>query len=96
MEGWARLLIKTEVMAKEQGYHETGLYYNIALAYTHLDIHHLAIHFVNMALEGFRSEYKFRNIINCQILIAVSYTEKGQYEEAFKMYESILRGHIFC
>ncbi len=44
-----------------------------------------------MALEGFRSEYKFRNIINCQILIAVSYTEKGQYEEALKMYESILR-----
>ncbi|AFQ24369.1 tetratricopeptide repeat protein [Bacillus thuringiensis] len=84
-------LLKTEVMAKEQGYHETGLYYNIALAYTHLDIHHLAIHFVNMALEGFRSEYKFRNIINCQILIAVSYTEKGQYEEALKMYESILR-----
>ncbi|WP_375705720.1 tetratricopeptide repeat protein [Bacillus anthracis] len=84
-------LLKTEVMAKEQGYHETGLYYNIALVYTHLDIHHLAIHFVNIALEGFRSEYKFRNIINCQILIAVSYTEKGQYEEALKMYESILR-----
>ena len=26
-----RVLVKTEVMAKEQGYHETGIYYNLAL-----------------------------------------------------------------
>ena len=64
-------------MAKEQGYHETGIYYNIALAYTHLEIHHhMQYILLNIALEGFRSEYKFRNIINCQILIAVSYTRK--------------------
>ncbi|WP_243525826.1 helix-turn-helix transcriptional regulator [Bacillus pseudomycoides] len=84
-------LLETEVMAKEQGYHETGIYYNIALTYTHLEIHHLALHFANVALEGFRGEYKFRNVINCQILIALSYAEKGQYEEALEMYESILR-----
>ncbi|WJE53327.1 helix-turn-helix transcriptional regulator [Bacillus cereus] len=84
-------LLETEVMAKEQGYHETGIYYNIALTYTHLEIHHLALHFANIALEGFRGEYKFRNVINCQILIALSYAEKGQYEEALEMYESILR-----
>ncbi|PFK40648.1 transcriptional regulator [Bacillus cereus] len=84
-------LLETEVMAKEQGYHETGIYYNIALTYTHLEIHHLALHFANVALDGFRGEYKFRNVINCQILIALSYAEKGQYEEALEMYESILR-----
>ncbi|MBO1626879.1 transcriptional regulator [Bacillus cereus] len=84
-------LLETEVMAKEQGYYETGIYYNIALTYTHLEIHHLALHFANVALEGFRGEYKFRNVINCQILIALSYAEKGQYKEALEMYESILR-----
>ncbi|MDM5187077.1 helix-turn-helix transcriptional regulator [Bacillus sp. DX4.1] len=84
-------LLKTEVIAKELSYYETGIYYNIALAYSHLEIPHLALHFANVALEGFRNEYKFRYVINCQIIIALSYTEKGQYEEALKMYKGILR-----
>ncbi|MGD6892300.1 tetratricopeptide repeat protein [Bacillus mobilis] len=84
-------LLETEIMAKELGYHETGIYYNIALTYSHLEIQHLTLHFANIALEAFRNEYKFRNVINCQILIALSYAEQGQYEEALKMYENILR-----
>ena len=84
-------LLETEIMAKELGYHETGIYYNIALTYSHLEIQHLTLHFANIALEAFRSEYKFRNVINCQILIALSYAEQGQYEEALTMYENILR-----
>ncbi|MDZ5607771.1 helix-turn-helix transcriptional regulator [Bacillus bingmayongensis] len=84
-------LLKTEAMAKELSYYETGIHYNIALAYSHLEIPHLALHFANVALEGFRNEYKFRYVINCQIIIALSYSEKGQYEEALKMYKSILR-----
>ncbi|HGH7175582.1 TPA: tetratricopeptide repeat protein [Bacillus wiedmannii] len=84
-------LLETEIMAKELGYHETGIYYNIALTYSHLEIQHLTLHFANIALEAFKNEYKFRNVINCQILIALSYAEQGQYEEALKMYENILR-----
>ncbi|WP_433773143.1 tetratricopeptide repeat protein [Bacillus wiedmannii] len=84
-------LLETEIMAKELGYHETGIYYNIALTYSHLEIQHLTLHFANIALEAFRNEYKFRNVINCQILIALSYAEQGQYEEALGMYENILR-----
>ncbi|SFJ56660.1 MULTISPECIES: helix-turn-helix transcriptional regulator [unclassified Bacillus (in: firmicutes)] len=86
-----RFLIQTELMAKEQDYYETGIYYNLALAYTHLEIPHMALHFANIAMEGFRNEYKFRNVINCQIIVALSYIEKGQYDEALKIYESILR-----
>ncbi|WP_020061258.1 helix-turn-helix transcriptional regulator [Bacillus sp. 123MFChir2] len=86
-----RFLIQTEIMAKEQDYYETGIYYNLALAYTHLEVPHLALHFANIAMEGFRNEYKFRNVINCQIIVALSYSEKGQYDEALKIYESILR-----
>ncbi|MBO1579918.1 helix-turn-helix transcriptional regulator [Bacillus sp. XF8] len=84
-------LLETESMAKEQGYYETGIYYNLGLAYSHLDIPHLAMHFANIAMEGFRNEYKFRYVINCQTIIALSYAEKGQYEEALKIYGSILR-----
>ncbi|WP_242222343.1 helix-turn-helix transcriptional regulator [Bacillus cereus group sp. BfR-BA-01380] len=86
-----QLLVQTELMAKEQDYYETGIYYNLALAYTHLEIPHMALHFANIAMEGFRNEYKFRNVINCQIIVALSYVEKGQYDEALKIYESILR-----
>lgn len=91
MEKGLEDLLETEIMAKELGYHETGIYYNIALTYSHLEIQHLTLHFANIALEAFRSEYKFRNVINCQILIALSYAEQGQYEEALTMYENILR-----
>ena len=86
-----KFLIQTELMAKEQDYYETGIYYNLALAYTHFEVPHMALHFANIAMEGFRNEYKFRNVINCQIIIALSYVEKGQYDEALKIYESILR-----
>ena len=86
-----QFLVQTELMAKEQDYYETGIYYNLAVAYTHLEIPHMALHFANIAMEGFRSEYKFRNVINCQIIIALSYSEKGQYDEGLKIYESILR-----
>ncbi|MGH0593852.1 helix-turn-helix domain-containing protein [Bacillus pretiosus] len=86
-----KYLIETEEMAKEQGYYETGIYYNLSLAYSHLNIPHLAMHFANIAMEGFRNEYKFRYVINCQTIIALSYVEKAQYEEALKIYESILR-----
>jgi tetratricopeptide (TPR) repeat protein len=84
-------LIETEEMAKEQGYYETGIYYNLSLAYSHLNIPHLAMHFAHIAMEGFRNEYKFRYVINCQTIIALSYVEKAQYEEALKIYESVLR-----
>lgn len=86
-----QFLVQTELMAKEQNYYETGIYYNLALAYSHLEIPHMALHFANIAMEGFRNEYKFRNVINCQIIIALSYVEKGQYDEALKIYESIMR-----
>ncbi|PHA01468.1 transcriptional regulator [Bacillus pseudomycoides] len=86
-----QFLVQTELMAKEQNYYETGIYYNLAVAYSHLEIPHMALHFANIAMEGFRNEYKFRNVINCQIIIALSYSEKGQYDEALKIYESILR-----
>ncbi|MGF9964806.1 tetratricopeptide repeat protein [Bacillus rhizoplanae] len=86
-----QLLVQTELMAIEQNYYETGIYYNLALAYSHLEIPHMALHFANIAMEGFRNEYKFRNVINCQIIVALSYVEKGQYDEALKIYESILR-----
>lgn len=86
-----KYLIETEEMAKEQGYYETGIYYNLSLAYSHLNIPHLAMHFAHIAMEGFRNEYKFRYVINCQTIIALSYVEKAQYEEALKIYESILR-----
>ena len=86
-----QFLVQTELMAKEQDYYETGIYYNLAVAYTHLEIPHMALHFANIAIEGFRNEYKFRNVINCQIIVGLSYIEKGQYDEALKMYESILR-----
>ncbi|MGG2093753.1 helix-turn-helix transcriptional regulator [Bacillus sp. S13(2024)] len=86
-----RFLVQIELMAKEQSYYETGIYYNLAVAYSHLAIPHMALHFANIAMEGFRNEYKFRNVINCQIIIALSYSEKGQYDEALKIYESILR-----
>ncbi|WP_369901074.1 tetratricopeptide repeat protein [Bacillus manliponensis] len=84
-------LIKVEAMAKEQGYYETGIYYNLALTYTHLEMHHLSLYFANIALEGFRNEHQFRHAMNCQILVALSYAEKGQYDEAQAMYESLLR-----
>ncbi|MGG2016747.1 tetratricopeptide repeat protein [Bacillus sp. S10(2024)] len=86
-----QFLVQTELMAKEQDYYETGIYYNLAVAYTHLEIPHMALHFANIAMEGFRNEYKFRNVINCQIIVGLSYIEKGQYDEALKIYESILR-----
>ncbi|HDX9578270.1 TPA: helix-turn-helix transcriptional regulator [Bacillus pseudomycoides] len=86
-----QFLIQTELMAKEQDYYETGIYYNLALAYTHLEVPHMALHFANIAMEGFRNEYKFRNVINCQVIVGLSYVERGQYEEALKIYESILR-----
>ncbi|MEN1937726.1 helix-turn-helix domain-containing protein [Paenibacillus sp. 102] len=84
-------LIQTELMAKEQGYYETGIYYNLALVYRHLEIEHMALYFANVALEGFRNEYKFRNVINCQLLIAFSYIRKKQYSEAMEIYNNILR-----
>ncbi|CAG9613031.1 Transcriptional activator NprA [Bacillus rhizoplanae] len=86
-----QFLVQTELMAKEQNYYETGIYYNLALAYSHLEIPHMALHFANIAMEGFRNEYKFRNVINCQIIVAISYVEKGQYDEALKIFKSILR-----
>ena len=58
-------LLKTEAMAKELGYYETGIYYNLALTYSQMEIDHMTLYFAN-ALEGFKSEYKFRNIINCK------------------------------
>lgn len=84
-------LTKVEIMAKEQRYYETSIYYNLALTYSHLEVHHLALHFANIALEGFLDEHKFRQVINCQIIIALSYAGKGQYEEALEIYESLLR-----
>ncbi|MGG5740241.1 MULTISPECIES: tetratricopeptide repeat protein [Bacillus cereus group] len=84
-------LLKTETMAKELGYYETGIYYNLALTYSQMEIDHMTLYFANVALEGFKSEYKFRNIINCQFLIAFSYTRKKQYNEAMEIYNHILR-----
>ncbi|KEK21622.1 tetratricopeptide repeat protein [Bacillus gaemokensis] len=87
-------LIQAELMAKEQGYYETGIYYNLALVYSYLEIDHMALYFANIALEGFRSEYRFRNVINCQLVIAFSYIRKKQYSEALEMYNNILREAI--
>lgn len=84
-------LLKTESMAKEQGYYETGIYYNLALTYSQIEIDHMTLYFANVALEGFRNEYKFRHVINCQILIAFSYIRKTQYSEAMKIFNHILR-----
>ncbi|ABS20867.1 tetratricopeptide repeat protein [Bacillus cytotoxicus] len=87
-------LVQTELMAKEQGYYETGIYYNLALVYSYLELDYMAIYFANIALEGFRSEYKFRNVINCQLIIAFSYIRKKQYDEALEMYNNISREAI--
>ncbi|MGG4557939.1 helix-turn-helix domain-containing protein [Bacillus toyonensis] len=84
-------LLKTESMAKELGYYETGIYYNLALTYSQMEIDHMTLYFANVALEGFKSEYKFRNIINCKFLIAFSYTRKKQYNEAMEIYNHIIR-----
>lgn len=84
-------LVQTELMAKEQGYYETGIYYNLALVYNYLEIEHMSLHFAHIALEGFRNAYKFRNVIDCQLLIAFSYIHRKQYKEALEMYNSILR-----
>ncbi|AIK40466.1 MULTISPECIES: helix-turn-helix domain-containing protein [Bacillus] len=84
-------LLKTESMAKEQGYYETGIYYNLALTYSQMEIDHMTLYFANVALEGFRNEYKFRHVINCQLLIAFSYIRKKQYSEAMGIYNHILR-----
>ncbi|EJS73100.1 transcriptional regulator [Bacillus cereus] len=84
-------LARTEVMAKEQGYHENGIYYNLALVYNELEVEHMTMHFANVAMEGFKSEYKFRYVINCQLLIALSYIQKKQYSEALSIYNNILR-----
>ncbi|PGX50869.1 transcriptional regulator [Bacillus anthracis] len=84
-------LLKTEAMAKELGYYETGIYYNLALTYSQMEIDHMTLYFANVALEGFKSEYKFRNIINCKFLIAFSYTRKKQYNEAMEIYNHIIR-----
>ncbi|MDM5153401.1 helix-turn-helix domain-containing protein [Bacillus sp. DX1.1] len=84
-------LIQAELMAKEQGYYETGIYYNLALVYNHLEAEHMSLHFAQIALEGFRNEYKFRNVINCQLIIAFSYIHRKQYSEALEMYNNILR-----
>ncbi len=46
-------------MAKEQGYHETGIYYNIALVYSHLEIEHLTLHFANIALKDLGMNISF-------------------------------------
>lgn len=84
-------LIETEKMAKELNYYENGIYYNLALAYSHLENPYKALHFANIAIEGFRNEYKFRNVINCQFIIAICFVRQGQYKEALDMYNSILR-----
>ncbi|MEH7457578.1 transcriptional regulator, partial [Bacillus sp. JJ1127] len=84
-------LLDTESMAKEQGYYETGIYYNLALTYSQMEIDHMTLYFANVALEGFRNEYKFRHVINCQLLIAFSYIRKKQYSEAMEIYNHILR-----
>lgn len=84
-------LLQTETMAKALGYYETGIYYNLALTYSQMEIDHMTLYFANVALEGFKSEYKFRNIINCKFLIAFSYTRKKQYNEAMEIYNHILR-----
>ncbi|WP_410984531.1 helix-turn-helix domain-containing protein [Bacillus cereus] len=84
-------LLKTESMAKEQGYYETGIYYNLALTYSQIEIDHMTLYFANVALEGFRNEYKFRHVINCQLLIAFSYIRKTQYSEAMGIFNHILR-----
>ncbi|MFJ8530809.1 helix-turn-helix domain-containing protein [Bacillus sp. NPDC094106] len=84
-------LLDTESMAKEQGYYETGIYYNLALTYSQMEIDHMTLYFANIALEGFRNEYKFRHVINCQLLIAFSYIRKKQYSEAMGIYNHILR-----
>ncbi|MEF7658948.1 helix-turn-helix transcriptional regulator [Bacillus sp. ZJS3] len=84
-------LVQTEVMAKEQGYYETGIYYNLALVYNELEIEHMALHFAHLAMEGFKNEYKFRHVINCQLLIGLSYIQKRQYNEALAIYRNILR-----
>ncbi|WP_459502517.1 helix-turn-helix domain-containing protein [Bacillus sp. C1] len=84
-------LIQTELMAKEQGYYETGIYYHLALVYNYLEVQHMSLHFAHIALEGFRNEYKFRNVINCQFIIADSYIYRKQYSEASQMYNNILR-----
>ena len=83
-------LTRTEVMAKEQGYHENGIYFNLALVYNELEVEHMTLHFANVAMEGFKNEYKFRYVINCQLLIALSYIQK-QYNEALSIYNNILR-----
>ena len=77
-------LLKTEAMAKELGYYETGIYYNLALTYSQMEIDHMTLYFANVALEGFKSEYKFRNIINCKFLIAFSYTRKNNITKLWK------------
>lgn len=84
-------LTRTEVMAKEQGYHENGIYFNLALVYNELEVEHMTLHFANVAMEGFKNEYKFRYVINCQLLIALSYIQKKQYNEALSIYNNILR-----
>ena len=50
----------------------------------------MTLHFANVAMEGFKNEYKFRYVINCQLLIALSYIQK-QYNEALSIYNNILR-----
>lgn len=84
-------LTRTEVMAKEQGYHENGIYFNLALVYNELEVEHMTLHFAHVAMEGFKNEYKFRYVINCQLLIALSYIQKKQYNEALSIYNNILR-----
>ena len=38
-------------MAKELNYYENGIYYNLALAYSHLENPYKALHFANIAIE---------------------------------------------
>ncbi|MFD3445861.1 tetratricopeptide repeat protein [Microbacteriaceae bacterium 4G12] len=84
-------LIETERKARELKYDETGIYYNLALAYSQLKNSYLALYFANIAMEKFRDECKVLNVLHCRTIIAINYMKSGQYEEALRNYENILR-----
>ncbi|MFX3623658.1 MAG: tetratricopeptide repeat protein [Ectobacillus sp.] len=90
-------LVEAEKRAKQVNYFEAGMYYNLALSQSQVENIPMALYFADIAIEGFRNECKFRNIIDCQVIMAINYARMGEYDKALRYYENIMRvAHSFA
>ncbi|PZM66153.1 hypothetical protein DOE73_08190 [Paenibacillus dendritiformis] len=75
-------------LASSRDYH---IIYYLSLSYSHMKRPSLAIQFGLEALTFFQENLNYNRIIECYILIGFNYARIKQFNEAYNLYEKVLR-----